>query len=95
MSETTFTLRVDARLKERFSKAAATRDRTPSQLLRDFMRQYAEQPANKPDYDAWLVSRVQAAMDDPRPAVPAAQAEARLTSIKAKARRKYGAPRGR
>lgn len=95
MPETTFTLRLDTDLKANFSQAAQAHDRKPSQLLRDFMRQFIEQPASLPAYDDWLIRRVQAAIHDPRPAVPAAAAEARFKRIKATAKRKHGNPRRR
>jgi len=95
MPETTFTLRLDTNLKANFNQAAQALDRKPSQLLRDFMRQFIEQPASLPAYDAWLTARIQAAVNDPRPAVPAAAAEARFKRIKAAAKRKHGNPRRR
>ena len=42
MSEATFTFRVDEGLKDQFSTAAKSRDRTGAQLLRDFMRDFVK-----------------------------------------------------
>lgn len=55
MTETTFTFRVDAALKEAFSEAAKAHDRPGSQLLRDFMRGYVE----KAEHDAWFRAEVE------------------------------------
>jgi predicted transcriptional regulator len=43
--ESTFTFRVDSELKRAFELAAASQDRSGSQLLRDFMRDYAKKHA--------------------------------------------------
>lgn len=43
--ESTFTFRVDAALKKAFEQAAKSNDRSSSQLLRDFMREYVKRNA--------------------------------------------------
>jgi predicted transcriptional regulator len=43
--ESTFTFRVDVALKKAFEQAAKSNDRSGSQLLRDFMREYAKRHA--------------------------------------------------
>ncbi|MEA0792622.1 ribbon-helix-helix protein, CopG family [Xanthomonas campestris pv. campestris] len=43
--ESTFTFRVDATLKKAFEQAAKSNDRSSSQLLRDFMRDYVKRHA--------------------------------------------------
>jgi len=43
--ESTFTFRVDTELKKIFERAAKSNDRNSSQLLRDFMRDYAKRHA--------------------------------------------------
>ena len=40
--DSTFTFRVDAALKKAFEQAAKSNDRSGSQLLRDFMREYVQ-----------------------------------------------------
>lgn len=63
MSEATFTFRVDESLKEEFSKAAKSRDRTGAQLLRDFMRDVVRQQQEKAEHDAWFRRQVQTGLD--------------------------------
>lgn len=43
--ESTFTFRVDSALKKAFEQAAKSTDRSGSQLLRDFMREYVKRHA--------------------------------------------------
>jgi len=64
MPETTFTFRVDQKLKKAFTEAARANDRPGSQLLRDFMRDYVE----RAEHDAWFRSEVEQSLkeaDDP------------------------------
>lgn len=63
MSEATFTFRVDEALKNEFSRAAKSRDRTGAQLLRDFMRDFVRQQQEITEHDAWFRSQVQAGLD--------------------------------
>ena len=49
--ETTFTFRVDEKLKNEFVKAAKASDRPASLLLRDFMRLYVQRGPNSDDVD--------------------------------------------
>ncbi|MGQ0835338.1 MAG: CopG family ribbon-helix-helix protein [Gammaproteobacteria bacterium] len=91
MTETTFTFRVDADLKERFSEAAREQDRAGSQLLRDFMRSFVTQRTDAAAYDAWFRQQVQGALDDPRPPVPTKTVEQHFAKRRAAARRKSGA----
>ena len=63
MSEATFTFRVDEELKNEFSTAAKSRDRTGAQLLRDFMRDFVRQQQEATEHDAWFRSQVQAGLD--------------------------------
>ena len=58
MADATMVVRVDDALKAAFTHAAKAADRTASQLLRDFMRDYVREQA---DYDAWLHGKVAAA----------------------------------
>lgn len=63
MSEATFTFRVDEGLKEQFSTAAKSRDRTGAQLLRDFMRDFVKQQQEATAHDAWFRREVQIGLD--------------------------------
>lgn len=66
MTETTVIVRVDDGLKTAFTKAAKAADRTTSQLLRDFMRDYIRRRADQAEYDAWFRQRVNAGRKDVR-----------------------------
>lgn len=63
MSEATFTFRVDEGLKDQFSTAAKSRDRTGAQLLRDFMRDFVKQQQEATEYDSWFRREVQIGLD--------------------------------
>jgi len=58
MAEATVIVRVENDLKAAFTQAAKAADRTASQLLRDFMRDYVREQA---EYGAWLHEKVAAA----------------------------------
>ena len=64
MPETTFTFRVEQKLKDAFTEAARVNDRPCSQLLRDFMRDYVE----RVEHDVWFRAEVEQSLreaDDP------------------------------
>ena len=63
MSEATFTFRVDEALKDQFTAAAKSRDRTGAQLLRDFMRDFVRQQQETAEHDAWFRRQIQAGLD--------------------------------
>ncbi len=63
MGEATFTFRVNQGLKDEFSTAAKSRDRTGAQLLRDFMRDFVAQQQEAVDHDAWFRRQVQTGLD--------------------------------
>jgi len=63
MTEATFTFRVDEPLKNAFTTAARTRDRTGAQLLRDFMREFVQEHQTASEHDAWFRRQVQAGLD--------------------------------
>jgi len=91
MPESTFTFRVDGKLKEKFSEAARKQDRAGSSVLREFMRKFVNQPSSDAAaYDEWFREGVQQALDDPRPAVPSEAVERHFAKRRAGARRKYG-----
>jgi predicted transcriptional regulator len=55
MEETNLTFRVDRDLRDSFTAFAKSKDRTPSQLLRDLMRVCVKQPLS---YEDWLKQTV-------------------------------------
>ncbi len=63
MGEATFTFRVNKGLKDEFSTAAKSRDRTGAQLLRDFMCDFVAQQQEAVDHDAWFRRQVQTGLD--------------------------------
>lgn len=90
MAESTFTFRVDTKLKAQFSDAAARHDRAGSSVLREFMRRFvAQSPLEAPDYDKWFRESVQAAIDDPRPSIPSKEVEAHFARRRAGSTRKF------
>ncbi len=58
MSESTFTLRIDSKLKESFTEIAKLQDRTAAQLVREFMRDIVQKAEQKQEYDAWFARKV-------------------------------------
>jgi len=52
MAESTVVVRVDDELKTAFVEAAKAADRTTSQLLRDFMRDFVRSQSEAAEYDA-------------------------------------------
>ena len=91
MSEATatFTFRVDEDLKNEFSTAAKSRDRTGAQLLRDFMRDFVRQQEVAAAHDAWLRRQVQIGVDSANAGnlIPAAEVEAKFAAKRAATRR--------
>ena len=59
MAEATFTFRVDETLKDAFTKAAKSSDRTGAQLLRDFMRAFVRDQGEQAAHDAWFHLQVE------------------------------------
>lgn len=90
MSEATFTFRVDEGLKDQFSTAAKSRDRTGAQLLRDFMRDFVKQQQEASEHDAWFRREVQIGIDaaDAGAVVSAEKVEAEAQAWRAETRRK-------
>jgi predicted transcriptional regulator len=90
MSEATFTFRVDEELKEQFSTAAKSRDRTGAQLLRDFMRDFVRQQQETVEHEAWFRREVQMGLAAARAGevVSAKEVEAEAVAWRAETRRK-------
>lgn len=93
MSEATFTFRVDASLKDQFTTAAKSRDRTSAQLLRDFMRDFVRQQQEAAEHDAWFRRQVQVGLDSANAGnlIPAAEVEAKFAAKRAATRRRLQA----
>lgn len=85
MSDATFTFRVEESLKNEFTAAAKSRDRTSAQLLRDFMRDYVRQQQDSAEHDAWFRRQVQAGQDAANAGdlLPAEEVEAEATAWRA------------
>lgn len=90
MSGATFTFRVDEGLKDQFSTAAKSRDRTGAQLLRDFMRDFVKQQQEATEHDAWFRREVQIGLDaaNAGDVVSAEEVEAEAVAWRADTRRK-------
>ena len=66
MSESTFTLRVDASLKEAFTEVAKMQDRSGAQLVRDFMREVVQKSHSREAYEQWFARKVAEGRADAR-----------------------------
>jgi len=90
MSDATFTFRVDEELKDQFSMAAKSRDRTGAQLLRDFMRDFVKQQQEAAEHDDWFRRQVQIGVDSANGGklIPAAEVEAEFEAKRAATRRR-------
>ena len=90
MSEATFTFRVDENLKDQFTTAAKSRDRTGAQLLRDFMRDFVRQQQEAAEHDVWFRRQVQNGLDSANAGnlIPAAEVEAKFAAKRAATRRR-------
>jgi predicted transcriptional regulator len=93
MSEATFTFRVDEGLKDQFSTAAKSRDRTGAQLLRDFMRDFVKQQQEIAEHDAWFRREVQIGLDAANAGnlIPSVNVEAKFAAKRAATRRRLEA----
>lgn len=63
MPQSTLTFRVDEELKERFSAAAKSQDRSSAQLLRDFMREFVSKQQRESHRDAWFQEQVKIGLE--------------------------------
>ena len=94
MSESTFTFRVEESLKQEFTSAARSRDRTGAQILRDFMREYVAQQNEDAEYDNWYRRQVLAGIESANEGrlIPAAEVESKFAAKRAATRRRLGMP---
>src|SRR5690606_22370486 len=90
MNESTFTFRVDDALKNQFTQAAKSRDRSGAQLLRDFMREFVQQQEEAAEHDAWFRRQVQIGLNSANAGnlVSAAEVEAKYAARRASTRRR-------
>ena len=93
MSEATFTFRVEEDLKNEFSTAAKTRDRSAAQLLRDFMRDFVRQQQDAAEHDTWFRRQVQIGLDSANAGnlIPSVDVEAKFAAKRAATRRRLEA----
>jgi predicted transcriptional regulator len=66
MADAVVVVRVDDELKAAFAQAAKAADRTTSQLLRDFMRDFVKTQEDAAEYDAWFRRSVAEGIEDAR-----------------------------
>lgn len=90
MGDATFTFRVDDDLKQAFTRAAKSRDRSGAQILRDFMRDFVRQQQEAAEHDVWFRREVQAGLDAANAGaiVSAEDVEAEAAAWRAEMRRK-------
>ena len=90
MSDATFTFRVDEGLKDEFSLAAKSRDRTGAQLLRDFMRDFVRQQQEAAEHGTWFRHQVQIGLDSANAGnlISAVDVEAKFAAKRAVTRRR-------
>jgi len=93
MGAATFTFRVDEALKNEFATAAKARDRTGTQLLRDFMRDFVRRQQEATEHDAWFRRQVKIGLDSTNATnlVLAEEVEAKLPARRAATRRRLEA----
>lgn len=93
MGEATFTFRVDESLKNDFTTAAKSRDRSGAQLLRDFMRDFVRQRQEAAEHDAWFRREVQKGLESANAGnlIPAADVEAKFAAKREATRRRLEA----
>ena len=78
---TTITFRTDPQLKRQFRERLGGRD--ASDVFRDFMRAYIEQPSEAQLYDDWFRGKVNEALNDPRKPVSSITVERHFAAKRA------------
>ena len=61
-----FTMKLEPELRAEFMSVAVEEDRPASQILRELMRAYIKQRAQKPEYEDFLHQKVEAGRDSMR-----------------------------
>ena len=95
MPESTIVVRVNEELKSAFAEAAKAADRTTSQLVRDFMRDYVEERADRTEHDAWHRKKVETGRTAAKegPVKASVEVERHFSGRRAATRRELGRPR--
>ncbi len=88
--ESVFTLKLETELRDSFVAAAAAVDRSASQLVRDFMRDFVQTRKEEREHDAWFRREVEKALKDKRPGIPNSQVKRYFARRRAEAMRKVG-----
>ena len=93
MTDATFTFRVDESLKDLFTAAAKSRDRTGAQLLRDFMRDFVREQEEAALRETWFRHQVQIGLDSANAGrlTPAAEVEEKFAAKRDATRRRLDA----
>lgn len=93
--------RIDAGVKERATAVLDNMGLTVSDVVRMLLTRVAREGALPPGFttdpathDAWFRARVREALDDPRPAIPHDEVEARFAKRRANALRRAGKGEG-
>ena len=91
MTQSTFTFRVNEDLKDNFTAAAKSLDRSGAQLLRDYMREIVRRRQTMEEHDAWFVREVQIGLDSANAGhlVPSDKVEAEFAARRANTRRRH------
>ena len=66
MPESTFTLRVDASLKEAFAEAARVQERSGAQMIREYMREVVQKARSQEIYEQWFARKIAEGRTDAR-----------------------------
>ncbi|NOV25619.1 ribbon-helix-helix protein, CopG family [Cupriavidus necator] len=88
--ETELTFTLDAQMHDALIAEASARGSTPSEILRDLVREYLDRNGKKRDYEAFLHSKVEASRASMRDlgGIPAEQIEAEFAAWRTAARRR-------
>jgi predicted transcriptional regulator len=68
--EAVFTLKLEAELRDAFLAEAAAMDRSASQIVREFMREFIRSRQEAREHDAWFRAEVEKALKDKSPLIP-------------------------
>ncbi|WP_455284811.1 ribbon-helix-helix protein, CopG family [Cupriavidus necator] len=88
--EATFTVTLDAQLRDAFIAEAAAEGRPVSEVIDDLVREYLDRAHRTQEYEAFLRSKVEAARASMREVggIPGEQVEAEFAAWRAAARRR-------
>ncbi|MDB5471032.1 MAG: hypothetical protein JWR84_2592 [Caulobacter sp.] len=96
MSDSTVVIRVDEELKVAFAGAAKDADRTVSQLIRDYMRDYVRSREDRDAYDQWFRAGVEEGLAEARAGklIPGDEIEAHFARRRDETRKAMATKRG-